>query len=380
MVKITSKNIVFPDGIREGNICIEDGKIVSVNSLVPCDEVLDFGTDYVMPGLFDIHTHGASNFDYCESGVDGILTAAKYQLSRGATSIMPTITSSTFERTYAALEKVEKAIEMAGDYNNFVGVHLEGPYLSLNQCGAQDKSFITEPIEKDYVRLIERFGKIIKRWDYAPERDTDFKFTKYLKEHGIIASAGHTDAKYDEIKKAYELGCNLVTHLYSCTSTITRNQGFRILGVTECVYLFDDMYIEIISDGKHLPPELLQLIFKTKDNDKIILVTDSLKVAGSNEKYSSVGTVKCVIEDGVCKLFDKSGFAGSIATADMMLNVCVKQAKLHLEKAVKMATENPARLLGLQKGSFKVGYDADVAVFDKDLSIKSVILRGKKVF
>ena len=379
MVKrIKGKKILFPQGFKEGNVYFKDGKITAVNADIPFDAEYDAGDNYVLPGLIDIHTHGALGFDFADADADGILTAVKYHLSHGATAIMPTITSSTFEKTFAALSNLETAMKDRKYGGCILGAHLEGPYFSEKQSGAQDKSLITPPIKADYERITDRFGGIIKRWDFAPERDKDGEFCEYLTAHGILAAAGHTDAKYGDMIVAREKGCRLITHLYSCTSTITRDHGFRILGVTECAYLWDDMYAEIIADGKHLPPELLKLIFKLKDNDRLILVSDSLKVTGSKEKYSTVGTVKCVIEDGVCKLLDRSAFAGSIATADRLVKVCV-DAGLPIDKAVKMGSENPARLFGLNMGEIRTGAAADMVITDENVNVKKIYKAGEEI-
>lgn len=333
----------------------------------------DAGDNYVVPGFIDIHTHGAVNVDFADGTPEEIIQAVKYHLSNGSTSILPTVTSSTKDKIIYALSNIEKAMKDPIYGKRILGVHLEGPYLSQAQSGAQEKSLITEPIEKDYREIIEKFGRIIKRWDYAPERDENGKFCRYLSDNGVIPSAGHTDAIYQDMQTARENGCNLITHFYSCTSTITRELGVRRLGVLECGYLWNDMYIEIIADGKHLPYELLQLIFKLKKRDKIILVSDSLKVAGSNEKYSSVGNVKCIIEDGVCKLLDRSAFAGSIASGVRLIKTCV-DAGLPLEDTVKAFTVNPAQLLKINRGKIEKDCVADFVVLDKNCNVKKVIL------
>ncbi|MBR2449268.1 MAG: amidohydrolase family protein [Clostridia bacterium] len=333
----------------------------------------DAGDNYVVPGFIDIHTHGALNVDFADGTPEEIIQAVKYHLSNGSTSILPTVTSSTKDKIIYALSNIEKAMKDPIYGKRILGVHLEGPYLSQAQSGAQEKSLITEPIEKDYREIIEKFGQIIKRWDYAPERDENATFCKYLKENSIIPSAGHTDAIYKDMLTARENGCNLITHFYSCTSTITRELGVRRLGVLECGYLWNDMYIEIIADGMHLPKELLQLIFKLKNREKIILVSDSLKVAGSNDKYSSVGNVKCIIEDGVCKLLDRSAFAGSIASGVRLIKTCV-DAGLPLEDAVQSFTKNPAELLKINRGKIEKDCVADFVVLDKNCNVKKVIL------
>ena len=176
----------------------------------------------------------------------------------------------------------------------------------------------------------------------------------------------------------------LVTHLYSGMSTITREMGFRRLGVIESSYLFDDLMVEVIADSKHLPPILLKLILKHKGSDNICLITDAMRAAGLGEGESYLGKkgeeVKCIVEDGVAKLLDRSAFAGSVATADMLIKTFVKNVGVSVEESVKMLTKNPAKIMGLtNKGDIIKGYDSDFVIFDDDINIKNVIVRGKEL-
>ena len=374
ITRVHSKKMLLPDGIREENIYLENGKIIQVGGTIEADEVYDFGENAVIPGLTDMHTHGAKGYDFSDTTPEGFRLATEYHLSRGATAIMPTITSLSFESTWKALECAEQALPSC---RNVVGIHLEGPYLSPEQCGAQNTAYITAPAKEEYEKITERFGHMIRRWDYAPERDCDNQFCKHLMSKNILPSAAHTNAIYTELKAAYDLGCKLITHLYSCTSTITRDKGFRRLGVTECAYLLDDMYVEIITDGKHLPKELLQLIFKLKPIDRIISVSDSLSIAGADVTSGVIGGTHYLVEDGVCKLADRSAFAGSIVTADRILDVLLNTVEIPLEKAVCVTSENPCRFFGLQKGRIQEGYDADLVVLDQKKHISQVICAGK---
>ena len=192
--------------------------------------------------------------------------------------------------------------------------------------------------------------------------------------------AGHTDATYDDLKPAIKQGCRLITHLYSCTSTVTRDHGFRRLGVIETAYLEDGMDVEIICDGKHLPPELIRLIYKIKGPEHIALITDSLALAGTDQVHGFMQSTEFIIEDGVCKLMDRSAFAGSIATADRLVRVAIKEAGIPLIDAVRMMTATPARIMGLsQKGSIARGMDADLVVFDEEIQVRQVFAKGKKI-
>lgn len=379
MITKIKGRIVSGGNVSEGAVYLRDGVISAVGQDgLPFDKEYDVRDSYVLPGLIDVHTHGSVGYDYSSADCEGLLRAVRFQASCGATSVMPTVTSSTIETTCKALECIESAMKDEEFGRCIIGAHLEGPYFSPMQSGAQDKALITAPKKEDYTRIVERFGHIIKRWDYAPERDEGGEFCEYLREHGILPSAGHTDAKYDHMVLAKDKGCKLITHLYSCTSTITREQGFRKLGVIECAYLWDDMYVEIIADGKHLPIELLQLIFKLKPHDKILLITDSMSVAGTSAKYGKLESLDYVIEDGVCKLLDRSAFAGSIATAERLIKVCA-EAGLDISQISKMGSENPAALFGLNKGKIEVGYDADIIVVDDSFNVKDVFVRGEKL-
>ena len=195
---------------------------------------------------------------------------------------------------------------------------------------------------------------------------------KALNEHNVIGSMAHSAAEYADVVRALAHGCRLVTHLYSCTSTITRHQGFRHLGIIESAYLLDDMFVEAIGDGCHLPPELLRLIVKLKGAERVCLITDAIRHAGmENCDLVQGGTqsVPYIIEDGVAKLADRSAFAGSIATTQRLLK-CAVDAKIDLADAVRMLTETPAAVMGLKhKGRVAPGFDAQFTVFDENLNV-----------
>ncbi len=382
MTVLTNGKLIVDDEIITGkNLYIDNGVITDISDKPVSSDatVIDVEGNYISPGFIDMHTHGAAGYCYAETDEEGIYEAAKYQLSHGATSVLPTIGATTIPNTLSALESIKKCKDKCFPSNNIVGIHLEGPYFSKEMCGAQNTDFITPPIKEDYENIVKKYGDCVKIWSYAPENDKDGEFCNYISSHKIIPIAGHTSAKYNDMLLAMENGCKGITHLYSCTSTITRESGFRKLGVIETAFLHDELYTEIIADGKHLPPELIKLIYKIKGSDKICLVTDSLAVAGTKTSTGVMSGTRYIIEDDVCKLYDRSAFAGSIATADRCVRVCTKEADIPLAEAVKMMTKIPAKILNLNKGQLKAGFDADIVVFDDDINIKKVFVGGNLV-
>ena len=380
MKRIKSNNIISDGKILSGYVYYEDGKIKAVcaDELLFAEEI-DVGDCYVSAGFIDIHTHGGGGYPF-EGSVDDIIGGVNFHLGHGTTSICPTISASPINDMCRSLDNVRAAMSDERVLGNIIGAHLEGPYLSLAQTGAQAGACITLPVKNDYISILNEYPGVVARWTYAPENDEGAEFAKYMNESGVVTSAGHTNATYVDMKAAIDAGCRLVTHLYSCTSTVTRKQGFRSLGVIESTFLEDDLVAEIIADGKHLPPELIRMIYKIKGSDGIIAVTDSLSLAGTDVKTGRMSMTDFIIEDGVCKLLDRSAFAGSIATADVLLRVLTKEAGIPIAEAIKMMTVNPARVMGLSgKGALAAEKDADIVIFDSDINIKGVFVGGERV-
>ena len=367
MDRIKSNKIITENEIFDGFLYFDEGKIVSVSKeIIKCENEYDLTGKYVSPGFIDIHTHGGAGFDFI-NGYDDVVGGSNFHLSYGTTSILPTISAAPFEKMAKAIEEIDRVKRDGSAKANIIGAHLEGPYLSKEQCGAQCTDFITNPKKEEYEELINKYHDAIARWSYAPENDPKGEFASFLKKNGIIASAGHTNAIHDDIKVALDNGMNLITHLFSCTSTITRDMGFRRLGVIESAFLEDEIFVEIIADGKHLPPDLIKLILKIKGTDKVALITDSLSVAGTEQKEGKMVDTEYVIEDGVCKLKDRSAFAGSIATSDRLVRVMKDEVGISIESAVKMMSEVPACILNVPKGIIKEGYDADIIAFNENI-------------
>lgn len=378
MIRIKSDKIIVKDKLFNGYIYIDGDKITEVSTIErKADCEYDYTGKFVAPGFIDIHTHGAGGNAFMNSTVENVIDGCDYHLYHGTTSVVPTISAGEFETMKNAVINIHKA--KGKTKGNILGAHLEGPYLSPKQAGAQCPKFITPPVKDDYESLISEYGDSITRWTYAPENDFNGEFCKYLTDHNIIASAGHTDAKYQDMQVAIDNGCNLITHLYSCTSTVTREKGFRSLGVIESAYLRDELFVEIIADGKHLPADLIKMIIKIKGTDKVILITDSLEIAGTSITEGVMSGTEFIVEDGVCKLKDRSAFAGSVATSDKLIRTLVFDCGFSVETAVKMLTQTPATLLNINKGVLEKGKDADIIVFDENIEVSAIFVGGKKI-
>lgn len=386
---LIGKKIITPQGLISGYIEIINGKITNVNegNYVKLEEenIIDVGDLFISPGFIDIHTHGGGGHDFMDGTVDCICQATHKHLEHGTTTIVPTTLTSTIEELFDTIDNFKIAKEVIKQGPNLLGLHLEGPYFSLEQRGAQDPRFIKNPDPDEYKKIIEYANGSIVRWTSAIELDGAMEMGDYLKANGIVASIGHSNAHYHQVVEAFKHGYTLLTHFYSGMSSIVRKGGFRQLGIIESGYILDNLDIEIIADGFHLPTELLQMICKLKDNNHIALVTDSMRGAGMPDGESILGSKKngqtVIIEDGVAKLMDRSAFAGSIATADRLVRVMYKNAKIDICNAVKMITMNPARIMNIQdhKGSIEIGKDADIVIFDDNINIKKVIFNGKEV-
>jgi len=380
--------IIAPDAIVKGKVLVlEDGTIAGITVSVPAGaHVIDAEGRFVSPGFIDMHTHGAGGADFMDGTVEAYLTAARMHARHGTTLLFPTTLTSTNEALFDSLSTYEKALALSGkDGSAFGGMHLEGPYFAPEMSGAQDPRYLRDPQPEEYIGILDR-TRHIARWSFAPERPGSPQFAAELKKRGIVSSIGHTNATFADCDAAFNAGCSLMTHFYSCMSTITRRNAYRYAGVIEYGYWQDGMDIEIIADGIHVPEDLLKLVVKIKGIGQIALVTDSMRAAGMPEGPSILGGLEggqeVIVEGGVAKLPDRSAFAGSVATADRLVRTMVREGGVALEDAVRMATANPARIMGLDKckGRLEAGYDADIVIFDEDICIYNTIIKGKEIY
>ncbi len=388
-LKIFNGKILTPGRIlSNGTVVVIDGMIREItkdNVTVPGAVEIDARGNYISPGFIDMHVHGGAGHDFMDATETAFLETAQLHAKYGTTSMLPTTLTASKEKLFDVLAAYDMANEKNKRGAQFLGMHIEGPYLAMNQKGAQDPRFIRDPDPAEYKEIISRSNNI-RRWSAAPELKGALEFGRYLKSKNILASVAHTDAVYEEVLKAFENGYSHITHFYSAMSGVTRVECTRYAGVIESGYLIDDMTVEIIADGVHLPEPLLKLVHKIKGVEKTALITDAMRAAGTSVRESFLGDrengIRVIIEDDVAKLPDRSCFAGSVATADRLVRTMIKLAGLSLPDAVRMITSTPAAIVGVtdRKGLLMPGKDADILIFDENITIQTTIIKGEIVY
>ncbi len=389
-IKIYNGKIITPYRlISNGTIIVEDSKIISItegNIDTQASLEIDACGNYISPGFIDLHVHGGGGADFMDGDVDSFLQVANTHAQYGTTAMSPTTLTSEASDLITTFENYEKALKLNTKGAQFLGIHLEGPYFAMNQRGAQDPRYIRNPDPEEYLEILSSYSHLISRWSSAPELPGTTAFAKALAQYNVLPAIAHSDAVYEDVVKAFENGFSLVTHLYSGMSGVTRRNAHRYAGVIESAFIIDEMDVEVIADGVHLPAPFLQLIYKIKGAEHIALVTDAMRGAGMGEGKSVLGGIKngldVIIEEGVAKLPDKSSFAGSVATADRLIRSMTRLGQVPLQEAIKMMTATPARILGIDKtkGSLAEGKDADIIIFDDNITIQKTIIKGNIAF
>jgi N-acetylglucosamine-6-phosphate deacetylase len=380
LTQIINGKIHTPQGwLKNGSVIISDNKILEVSN---CDlavvgaNIVDARGMYIVPGGVEIHVHGGGGRDFMEGTEDAFRTAVDAHMQHGTTSIFPTLSSSSIPMIQAAARTTEKL--MAEKDSPVLGLHLEGHYFNMKMAGGQIPEYIKNPDPNEYIPLLEEFN-CIKRWDASPELPGALQFGKYVSNKGILVSVAHTQAEFEDIRAGFDAGYTHATHFYNAMPGFHKKNEYKYEGTVESIYLMDDMTVEAIADGIHVPPTILRLIYKVKGVEKTALITDALACAASDSQVAFDPRV--IIEDGVCKLADRSALAGSIATMDRLIQTMTFKAEVPLFDVCRMISETPAKIMGVfdRKGSLERGKDADILLLDKNLDVRAVWAMGKLV-
>ncbi len=378
LTQIINGKILTPNGwVKDGSVLISDSEILEVTSsdlAVVGAKVIDAKGMYIVPGFVAMNIYGGGGHNFKECTREAFQSIVDTHLKYGATTIFPTLSTVPTEDIHKAVKICEEMME--SNKGIVKGLHIAGPYLNKKMAGTIHQ--VRTPDPQEYLPVLDSTD-CIRRWDVSPELEGAHELAKELTKRGILAAVTHTEAEYEDIRAAYEAGYTHTANFYNSMPGFHKRQEYKYEGTVESVFLIDDMTVEVIADGKHLPHTILRLVYKLKGVERTCLVTDALQYAGSDEKPGEGDPI--IIEDGVCKMADHSSLAGSIATMDVLIRTMVQKANIPLEDAVRMASETPARLMKVddRKGSLQKGKDADIVILDQKLNVRAVWSMGNMV-
>jgi N-acetylglucosamine-6-phosphate deacetylase len=371
--------------IPRGFIKIADKKILEIGSMEDyhsedgVTQTIDVQGHTIIPGLIDVHIHGAAGADVMDGETEALETMTRSLPQEGTTSFLATTMTQSSEN-------IEKALTNAADFianhqkpgqSEVLGVHLEGPFLNPDMAGAQPVNYIIPPNVSIFKKWQELAKGSIKQVTLAPEHDSGLELVRFLKQNGVVASIGHSNAVFAEVKEAVKAGATQVTHLFNQM----RGLHHREPGVVGAAYLLDELYAELIVDGIHVCPEMVQFSFKNK-KDKLILITDSMRAKCLKNGEYELGGQKVFVEDGKAVL-ESGALAGSVLKlGDALKNLMDYCDEYSLEDFIRMASSNPAKQLNVyhRKGSISVGKDADLVVLNSDHDILMTFCRGELAY
>jgi N-acetylglucosamine-6-phosphate deacetylase len=378
----TNARLIFPDGIRDGpEIVVQQGKIAAIRerSLAHGErEVIDLNGNYLAPGFIDVHVHGALGRDTMEASTEAFRSICNFHASGGTTSLL--LTTAT-----APLNEIVKVLREVRDFRSaispIVGVHVEGPFISKAKPGAQRGEFIQDPSPAAVRQLLD-YADVLKRVTIAPELPGALEAIEVFHAHKISVSGGHSDAWDEDARVAFEGGMRSVTHTFNCMSSARRRGIYRVAGLLEFALSEPEVSCELIADGHHVSPTLMKMLYRAKGAHGICLVTDATPGAGLPEgsRFALFGK-ECIVEKGVCLLADRSALAGSAGRMINLVRMMVREVNVPLNEAIAMATENPARAIGLEaKGHLTVGADADLVVLSPQLDVVRTFRSGEQIW
>ncbi len=375
--------------LRDGALYVERGVIRAVGQIpeldrfrAEADRIVDCSGRYIVPGFIDVHVHGGGGGDTMAASVEALRTMARFHARGGTTALVATTVSAdegAIARALAAIRRARDEGEWPGAA--ILGAHLEGPFIAPEQAGAQNPGAIRAPSPADLDRLSD-WAEIVRVITAAPEIEGGLEVGRKAAALGIVASMGHSNALYPDVVRGVAAGYRSVTHLYCGMSKWVNVRGEKMAGLAESALLIDELFVELIADGNHVPPHLIQLTYKVKGADRVCLVTDSIWAAGLPPGPYQLGGVDIVVTPTSARMADGSGNAGSVATMDMNLRNVVQLAGIGLADAIRSATWTPANLLAIhnKKGVLAPGKDADVVVLDEDLRVRLTMVAGRIVF
>lgn len=382
MVALVNGTVITPSQALQGKaVIVEEGRIAGIEAAggLPAGiETVDVGGRYIAPGLIDIHTHGAVGRSFNQGTHEAFSAITQQHVQRGITSILATTSSAPIPVLVRSLRTARELRDTVTEGSQVLGVHVEGPYFSMEQRGAQDPANIRQPDDGTVDELLNE-SDVIKILTYAPELPGGLDLTRRLVSLGILPAAGHSSSREEDVRPAIKLGLSHIIHIWSGQSTTIREGPWRKPGLLEVTLASDDLTVEMISDNRHLPPTLMKLAYKCIGPDRLSIISDATAGAGLPDGTRfKMNDVEHEVSNGVGVMLDRSAFAGSTTFVNQMVRIVMEHVGVPLVEAVRMASLTPARTIGVDdvKGSIEVGKHADIAVFNSDFTAWRTMVRG----
>lgn len=375
--------IVMPDRIMDGSVLVEGNIIAEVSGKpiqTDADETIDCQGLYLSPGFVDIHVHGGGGADFMDGEEEAVKTVLHTHARYGTTAMLPTTLSSSPKKVIKALQTIEKAQSEWKEGPRILGAHLEGNFFSMEHKGAQDPEFIFPPTKENYMPIVTSVSNI-KRISCSPEVENALNFAEEMSRKGILVSAAHSNANYEQFLAGVNHGFSHITHIYNGCSFVHDPNYYCSGGAVEAALLLDEVCVEAIADGRHVAKELLKLLYKIKGPEKMHLCTDAMSAAAMpTDREYKLGNLDVVIRDSVAVLKSEQTFAGSVSTTDRLVRTMYHTAGVPLYDAVRMISATPAKQIGEyhRLGSIRTGKLADINLFDEDIQIMYTMIDGKE--
>ncbi|MEX2260422.1 MAG: N-acetylglucosamine-6-phosphate deacetylase [Bryobacteraceae bacterium] len=384
-------DLITPSGVaKDGMVVALDGRIdyAGPRGAFPAGaEMVDAQGLYIAPGFIDIHVHGGAGSDFMDATASDVETVFAYHASHGTTALCPSTATAPLGEILAALEALEKYRCGPQTHGRALGAHVEGPYLSMTKRGCHLPEFVRNPEPGEWGQILER-GPVASM-TLAPELEGARPLIEELRKRGVNANAGHSEALFHEMQEAVEWGVSHVTHLY-CAMTDAMSNRWRLTpnpragGILEAVYLDDRLSSELITDGKHLSREMLQLAFRIKGYEKLAIITDAMRGAGMPDGEYAFGPrhgMLAIVKNREARIPDGTALASSVYPMDEMIRVFRRLVSCPLWQAIRMASLTPAEIVGAADdvGSLEKGKWADVVICDEDVNIQKTFIAAKNV-
>ena len=380
---IINAHVISPGVDIEGaSVVVENGRITKVTKAKLAAKasanvtIVDVKGQYVMPGFIDVHTHGALTCDFCDADPKALFEIAKAKLQEGVTTFLPTTLTVSHEELLAAARNAKNYVESGAPYAKVPGIHLEGPFINVKCCGAQNPKFVRKPSVKELKDIAKVFP--VKLISYAPETEGGAKFAKDCIKAGVVPSCGHTGAKMKDLMPAYKNGLRHMTHFCNQMTPLHH----REIGMVGAGFLIEDLNTEIICDRIHLCDDMLRLVLTRRNLAHVQMITDSLRCSHCKDGYAfEMGGLKVQLKGGEARLVEGGNLAGSTLWMNQGLKNLRDVSGLELKDLIRVTSWNQAIELGLGDtlGKVEKGFTADLAVLDqKSFKVKAVFLDGKR--